>query len=744
MSMGANTFDPYAARGIQSALDPKVMARVERLGMSPRQQELNRLWAAYRGVQYEARKVDWDGTERMKSLDMEAIATAGFVPPGFYDANASQFPLKFRRPSTPYHLRRVVVDRFTGLLFSNRRHPALRVEGDSASEDYVRTLAEVSRLWPGFIQARTYGGSMGTSVVGFQFVDGKPIVEVDDPRWCYPTFEDRHELKLASLEKRYIFPMDERDPETGLWVQRPYWYRRIIDAERDVLFKPVPVGEGEEPEWEVEREVVHGFGFCPRVWIQNSPVQDDIDGDPDCTGIDDLCDSIDALLSQANAGIIANCDPTLRIVTDADLDSIRKGSKNAIKLPAGSSADYMEMTGTGPKAALELADRLRELALEVAQCVLDNPTAAMKTATEVERSYASMLARADVFREQYGEHGVKPLMEMMVKAVRSLTKPRMVGGSIVRQTVELPPRISAQEDGTVERTARELGEGGVLNLVWGPYFAPTLDDATKAVQASVAAKGGGLIDSDAAVGFAAPYFNIEDSAGMARRVRAEAAAQQQQRDALSMGMMDGMSAQPTGEAPAAYGDDETVSDASAETTTTAAGVVLNGIQVRTLKEVMRDVASGELKLGSAVGLITTAFPHISPEQAKALLVDEDRDGVPDSMQTTGDVNASADDSMPTPTETAAPKDIMPAPAPVEGAPLAQSALNGAQVTSLLEVINSVASGNLPRESGVQLISHAFSLPVAAAEAMMGEVGRSFVIGGTKSSNSTPGTAPAQG
>jgi hypothetical protein len=537
MSSGTNV-NMYGARKIQNALDPKVMAKISRLGMSPRQQELNRWWASYRGQQYDARRVDWDGSERVAHLDAETIASAGFIPPGFYDAGA-QFPIKFRRPSTPYHLRKVIVDRFTGLLFSDRKHPAIRVEGDAASEDYVRTLAEVSRLWPAMILARTYGGAMGTTVLGFQFVDGKPVVEVHDPRWCYPEFEDRHALKLAKLEKRYMFPIDERDPETGNWVQRPYWYRREITTEKDILYKPVPVEDGEAPEWEIEREVNHNFGFCPAVWVQNSPVQDDIDGDPDCLGIDDLCDQIDALLSQATMGVLANCDPTLKIITDADLDGIKKGSRNAIKLPQGSSADYMEMSGAGPKAALDLADRLRALALEVAQCVLDNPNATMKTATEVERSYASMLARADVFREQYGERGVKPLLEMMVKAVQSLSKPRSVGGQIVRQMIELPPRMTAQEDGTVARTARELGPGGVLNLNWGPYFAPTLEDAVKAAQSAVAAKSGGLLDTEHAVAFVAPYFMVEDSATLTRKVKAEAAESQAQMEQMSMGMMDG-------------------------------------------------------------------------------------------------------------------------------------------------------------------------------------------------------------
>lgn len=527
--------DMAKARQLQSGLAAGLMDKLGRLGMSPRQQMLNRLWSVYRGSQYSARKIDWDGTERAEGIDAEAIASAGFLPPGYYDAGAT-FPVKFRRPSTPYHLRKVIVDRFTGLLFSDRKHPILRVEGDPQSEDYVRTLAEVSRLWPSMIMARTYGGAMGTVAVGFQFVDGKPVVEVHDPRWCIPTFEDRHALKLASIEKRYMFPVDERDPETGAWIQRPYWYRRVIDRERDVLFVACPVTD-EDPEWQVEREVVHGFGFCPVVWAQNMPVQDDIDGDPDCLGIDDICDQIDALLSQANIGILASCDPTLKIITDAELDSVKKGNKNALKLPQGSSADYMEINGAGLKQALDMAQELRKMALEVAQCVLDHANVHGRTATEVERLYSSMLAKADILREQYGERLVKPLLEMMLQAVKIIETPRAVEGAILRQVVKLPPKLSRSDDGTSVHMSRQLGEGFQLNLNWGPYFQPTLEEAIQATQAAVMAKSGGVLDQEHAVAFSAPFFLVEDARTMSKTIESEQRAMLEQQDSMTLNLM---------------------------------------------------------------------------------------------------------------------------------------------------------------------------------------------------------------
>lgn len=78
-----------------------------------------------------------------------------------------------------------------------------------------------------------------------------------------------------------------------------------------------------------------------------------------------------------------------------------------------------------------------------------------------------------------------------------------------------------------------------------------------------------------------------------------------------------------------------------------------------------------------------------------------------------------------------------APDPSAGLPVEQSqteaaivnqvALNGAQVTSMLEVVNRVALGELPRDSGIAMLVGAFGLTQASADSIMGEVGRSFHI-----------------
>lgn len=79
-----------------------------------------------------------------------------------------------------------------------------------------------------------------------------------------------------------------------------------------------------------------------------------------------------------------------------------------------------------------------------------------------------------------------------------------------------------------------------------------------------------------------------------------------------------------------------------------------------------------------------------------------------------------------------------------------TALNGAQISSLLEIVTSVAEGKLPRDSGVAMILAAFPLTPQQAEKIMGSVGKGFEPkedpkpvqnGPFPSSNPNPPTSP---
>jgi len=61
----------------------------------------------------------------------------------------------------------------------------------------------------------------------------------------------------------------------------------------------------------------------------------------------------------------------------------------------------------------------------------------------------------------------------------------------------------------------------------------------------------------------------------------------------------------------------------------------------------------------------------------------------------------------------------------EGSTDPKTSLSGIQITSLLEVINSVATEKIPRETGLQIIMVSFNLTAEQAEAILSEVGNGF-------------------
>ncbi len=100
--------------------------RIARLGLTERQRRLNTLWAWYRAVNYDSRRIEWDGSMAVDELDREAIAAGSG---SMYPDVAPDLPIRFRRPTATYRLVRLVVNRFSGLLFSSRLHPVVSVPG---------------------------------------------------------------------------------------------------------------------------------------------------------------------------------------------------------------------------------------------------------------------------------------------------------------------------------------------------------------------------------------------------------------------------------------------------------------------------------------------------------------------------------------------------------------------------------------------------------------------------------------
>lgn len=502
------------------------------------QRRMAYFWRFYRCESYSDRQYDWDGYAIQESDEVSDIARANAVPPGFYEATGATEPLKLRKPSTPYYITRAIVSKFTGLLFSAKRHPKV-VCDDPDTEAWLEAFIEQTRLWAHAVRMRNMGGGMGAVGLGFKFVAGKPYIEVHDARTSLPDWEDRVAGVLRALDKRtqYSVKVEEEEIQGGKRVrvekEKWFWARRLISKTKDQIWQKVPVNEdGTEPDWDSYQceSVDHNFGFCPVVWIVNDPVDEGTEGDPDCFGAFELIEDIDVLLSQASRGVKASCDPTLVVSSEAEFQDLRVGSNNALQVERGGTASYLELDGTSSKAARELADDLEERVLTIVRCYLDrNEGGPAKTALEVEHIYSAMTERADVFREQYGERGIKTLLSMVLQVARTFQTPLPgidpVSGlpSVNVKKIILPKKRVQLADGTWVYQERSVGTGENIHLRWPDYFTPSLASINQAVQAAGNAYATfRVVDQRNAVEFLSPYLGIENVSAALEAIQAEA------------------------------------------------------------------------------------------------------------------------------------------------------------------------------------------------------------------------------
>lgn len=128
-----------------------------------------------------------------------------------------------------------------------------------------------------------------------------------------------------------------------------------------------------------------------------------------------------------------------------------------------------------------------------------------------------------------------------------------------------------------------------------------------------------------------------------------------------------------------------------------------------------------------------AASRFAPGLGGDIIIDPDE---PRPDEDADDPDETGDDIDPTPEPEAEPTDegeAMP-----EEAVDPTTALNGAQVTAMLDIVGRVALGELPRETGVEIIAAAFPLDREAAGRVMGEVGKTFFV------ETAPAPAPAPG
>ena len=605
-----------------------------------RQAQLARRDDFYSGREYDHCEWSWDG---YKADHVEAISPNVVVPYGNVQMQQG-LTVRKKRPTMPERLTSTIVNRFTGMLFAEGRIPRVRVQGDADADDFLEAAFAAGRFWPAMIQARTYGGAMGSALVIAQLKAGAFSFSAISPRCvCDVIWADWDAKVPAGVLIQYSYS-NERVVVTEGKASRTRGeemiYRRIVDEELDITFAPAPLAkDGTMPELEVAEVHAHGLGRFPGAWVQNLPSAFEWDGVSDVEGQYQTFEGIDRQNAQTDKALLYNKDPTLVFGRDKKLDiqgralhTIEKGSDHALDVGLGGHATYLEMSGSAITESREFCKERRQAALDAAQCILADPekvSGSAQSAKAIEFLYAPMLEKTGWLRIQWGA-GIEAVAKVVLDLGRAWSNPDRYSENVERVQFRLPPKIEEVPDQTDSSKTiaivkqRSPGTGGAISLKWGAYFRETPADVQMKVSTWSTAYGSGLAPVDEAARAVAQALEVSDVDSYVAKVIAEVEARKQRSmepiedDYLAEASRRVAEQEPRFEEldrlegePAPEGDD--VSEAAR-----VSSVALNGAQVAAAKEIVVDVASGRIPRESGVMMLVNFF-GLSPEAAESIM-----------------------------------------------------------------------------------------------------------------------------
>lgn len=492
-----------------------------------RQRELDRLRAYVKGTQYDNR-------------------------PSFF---SDDVPLRERAPHINYLICKIAIQSHVDMVLGEGRFDGVSVAEPMDDDPIGATEQEIEALDGMLVSLRRRAGLDASlkaalrsamrerSVAVIVGVSPNKSIKlaIERARNAVPEFDDQGEV--VRLEIRYPY-LDEFTNENREPAVRAMWFRRVIDGQRDVTYKPAPCREDRVlPVWQEDKVFEHGLGFCPVHWYKFEADEDDgnkIDG---CALHESVLDEVDALnfaLSMKNRAAIYSGDPQLiEIGVEMQHNPSDEGRLAlAIANPTGgggwvdanakpparrgrkrgpgqvwryphdnSKVLYLTLPGDALTALENDAKDAREKLQEMLGVVLTNPEsmAAEASGRALREHHKRQIERCNSIRDDFRDNCVIPVMKLLLRLVMTVGQVPIAGLNKARAALD-----------------RLLPLGGPdLEIAWGPYFDVGGEETALDVQTTVAAKEGGLITAKTATEKIAPAFGIEDVEAYMRELEQE-------------------------------------------------------------------------------------------------------------------------------------------------------------------------------------------------------------------------------
>lgn len=373
------------------------------------------------------------------------------LPNAFYDeqsVNGTLIPLTQRRPSSQYRLCAMVARQTARQLFAGRHQPKVR-HPDKATQRRIEEIVKETSLWRVMLEAATVG-SVGSVAVTFRVGNGIPALRVWRPQWITPSF-DPASGALVRLRLHYTttgaeilnLPSAATLPKPqDILPQANYWFVRDYGPDAEVTYLPVResdwnpaqgfIHDGEFEPWPGEI-YEHALGYVPGVWIRNLSGGAEPDGESTFAPAIPNAIEIDYTLSQAGRGARYNSAPQLFIkgqILNFDNEVVRGPSFYIHGAPdhrdengamvGGADAKLLEVSGQGAKSALDIAEKLRDMALEQIAASRKNPDRMKGPLSGIAMQYLDEESDNLVMelRTSYGDQGALPLIRRLVSVMQ--------------------------------------------------------------------------------------------------------------------------------------------------------------------------------------------------------------------------------------------------------------------------------------------------------------------------------------
>lgn len=428
-------------------------------------------------------------------------------------------PIAKRRPSVRYNLCRLVVEDSISLLFGNGRFPSVACTDAEVAATLKEIIAETGLCQ--IMQDAAFKGSVGSVAVLMRVLEERVFFEVIDTSFLTPIWNPKAPDTLLRVVEKYQVKGNEL-ADMGYdiapdEISSNFWFQRVWDAEAETWYLPWRVWKaGGAPEAppvpDNTRTVQHNLGFVPLVWIKNlRGGAGDVDG---CCTFEPAIDNqieLEYQLSQGGRGLKYSSDPMLLIKEPPSASGpVVRSSSTALVIDKEGDAKLLEINGTAVGAVIEYVRALRELAIESIHGNRSNAdkVSAAQSGRALEMMHQSLIWLADNLRTSYGECGLLPLLQMVMRA-RAKMPLKLYG--------ELMPSFPA---------------GTRIKLNWPQWFHATERDKGDQTSRVVQANSAGLISDEQAVTVLADANGVADVASELTKIAGDTATKDQRAKAL--------------------------------------------------------------------------------------------------------------------------------------------------------------------------------------------------------------------